>query len=105
MRYLIAILAVIVAFAGGIYIGAYPDTPIVGGLKDIVAPDRAQIPADQVQTLIENEYYRKIPDEKLTNSSISGMVKGLNDPYSHYFDAQQNKEFEEVITGSFTGVG
>jgi carboxyl-terminal processing protease len=105
MRYLTAILAVLVAFAGGIYIGANPNTPVLGSLKDVVAPDRAQIPADQVQTLIENEYYRKVPDTKLTDSSISGMVKGLNDPYSHYFDAQQNKEFEQAISGSFTGVG
>lgn len=105
MRYLIAILAVFAAFVGGIYIGAYPNTPIVGSLKDLVAPDRAEIPADQVQTLIENEFYRKIPDSKLTDGSINGMVKSLKDPFSHYFDAEQNKEFEQVISGSYTGVG
>jgi carboxyl-terminal processing protease len=105
MRYLIAILAVFVAFVGGVYIGANPDTPVLGSLKDIIAPDQAQIAPDQVQTLIEDEYYRKIPDSKLTNGSINGMVKSLNDPYSHYFDAEQNKEFEQVITGSYTGVG
>jgi carboxyl-terminal processing protease len=74
-------------------------------LKDIFAPERAQIPADQVQSLIEDEYYRKVPATKLSNGSISGMVKSLNDPYSHFFDAEQNKAFEEVISGSYTGVG
>lgn len=105
MRTLIAILAVIAAFVGGIYIGAYPNTPIVGGLKDIVAPDRAEIPTDEVQSLIENEFYRKVPDSKLTNGSINGMVKSLNDKFSHYFDPEQNKEFEQAISGSYTGVG
>ncbi|MBJ7354790.1 MAG: S41 family peptidase [Thermoleophilaceae bacterium] len=105
MRTLIAILALLAAFACGIYIGAYPNTPIVGGLKDIVAPDRAEISTDEVQTLIENEYYRKVPDSKLTNGSINGMVKSLDDKFSHYFDPEQNKDFEQAISGSFTGVG
>jgi carboxyl-terminal processing protease len=105
MRYLIAILSLFLALVAGIYIGANPDTPVVGGLKDIFAPERAQIPADQVQSLIEDEYYRKVPETKLSNGSISGMVKSLNDPYSHFFDAEQNKAFEEVISGSYTGVG
>jgi carboxyl-terminal processing protease len=105
MRYLIVILALVAAFVGGIYIGAYPDTPVVGSLKDLVAPDRAKIPSDQVQSLIEHEYYRKVPDAKLTDGSISGMIKSLNDPFSHYFNARQNKEFEQVISGSYTGVG
>lgn len=105
MRYLIATLALVAALCAGIYIGAYPDTPVVGGLKGVVAPDRAEIQSDQVQTLIENDYYRKIPESRLTNGSIAGMIKSLNDPYSHYFDPQQNKAFEQVISGSYTGVG
>jgi len=105
MRTLITILAVFTALVGGIYIGANPNTPVLGGLKDLVAPDKAEIPADEVQTLIENEFYRKVSDEKLTNGSISGMVKTLNDKFSHYYDPEQNKEFAQAISGSYTGVG
>ncbi|MFT4048776.1 MAG: S41 family peptidase [Solirubrobacterales bacterium] len=105
MRYLIAILALVAALFAGIYIGAYPDTPVVGGLKGVIAPDRAEIPVDQVQNLIENDFYRKVPDSKVTNGSISGMIESLNDPYSHYFDPEQNKAFEQSINGSYTGVG
>ncbi|MGH2958255.1 MAG: S41 family peptidase, partial [Solirubrobacterales bacterium] len=105
MRTLITILAIFTALVGGIYIGANPNTPVLGGLKDIVAPDQAEIETDQVQTLIENEFYRKVPEERLTNGSISGMVKSLNDQFSHYFDPDQNKEFAQAISGSYTGVG
>lgn len=105
MRTLITILAVFTALAAGIYIGANPNTPVIGGLKDVVAPDQAEIPAGQAQTLIENEFYRKLSDEKLTNGSIDGMVKSLNDQFSHYFDPEQNKEFAQAISGSYTGVG
>lgn len=105
MRYLIAILALITALAAGIYIGANPNTPIVGGLKDIVAPDQAEISTDQVQSLIEDEYYRKIPESTITNGSIGGMVESLDDKFSHYFNPEQNKAFEQAISGSYTGVG
>ena len=97
MRFLISILALIAALAVGIYIGANPNTPVVGGLKDVVAPDKTEISTDQVQTLIENEFYRKIPDSRVTNGSINGMVKSLNDRFSHYFDPEQNKAFEQAI--------
>lgn len=105
MRFLISILALIAALAVGIYIGANPNTPVVGGLKDVVAPDKTEISTDQVQTLIENEFYRKIPDSRVTNGSINGMVKSLNDRFSHYFDPEQNKAFEQAISGSYSGVG
>lgn len=105
MRPLITVFALIAALCAGIFIGARPDTPVVGGLKDVVAPDRVTIPEDQVQTLIEQDYIRKVSDQTLTNGSISGMVRSLNDPFSHYFDPQQNKAFEQMITGSYSGVG
>ena len=105
MRYVIAVLALLAALAAGIYIGANPDTPVVGGLKGVVAPEKSTISTKQVQSLIEQDYYKKIPGQTLTNGSINGMVKSLNDPYSHYFDPQQNKEFEQVISGKYSGVG
>ncbi len=105
MRYLIGILALVCALAVGIYIGAHPETPVLGALKDVVAPDQAEIETDQAQTLIEQEFYRKVPESKLTNGSINGMVKSLNDKWSHYFDPEQNKAFEQAISGSYTGVG
>lgn len=105
MRYLIAILALVTALAAGIYIGANPNTPVVGGLKDLVAPDQVEISTDQVQSLIENEFYKKVPDSRVTNGSINGMVESLDDKFSHYFDPEQNKAFEQAISGQYSGVG
>ena len=105
MRTAIAILAAFTAFVGGVYVGAYPDTPVVGGLKEVIAPDRATIGTEQVQDLIEQDFYRKVPDAKLTDGSINGMVESLNDRFSHYFDPEQNKAFEQATTGRYTGVG
>jgi carboxyl-terminal processing protease len=105
MRIFLTGLAVLTALVAGIYIGANPDTPVVGVLKTIVAPDKAQISADQARDLIRDEYIRKVPGSTLTDGSISGMVKALKDPYTHYFDPQQNKMFEQVMSGKYSGVG
>lgn len=105
MRVTIAILALVAALAAGVYIGANPDTPVVGAIKDVIAPDRAEIPTDQARSLIENEYYRKVDGAKLTNGEIGGMIKSLKDPYSHYFDPKQNKAFEQAMSGKYSGVG
>ncbi|MGB1583702.1 MAG: S41 family peptidase [Solirubrobacterales bacterium] len=105
MRTLIAVLAVFTALLTGVYIGAYPETPVVGGLKELIAPDKVSIPTDQVQSLIENDFYRKVPEAELTDSSINGMVEELNDPYSHYFNPEENKAFAQAISGRYTGVG
>lgn len=105
MRLAITIFAVFTALVAGVYIGAYPETPVVGGLKDLIAPDRAEIPTDQVQELIEDDFYRPVSEGKLTDGSIDGMVKKLNDPYSHYFDPEQNKAFAEAVSGRYFGVG
>lgn len=105
MRYLIAVLALITALAAGIYIGAHPNTPVVGGLKDLVAPDYAEISTNEVQSLIENDFYRKVPESRVSNGSINGMVGSLDDKFSNYFDPAQNKAFAQAISGQYTGVG
>lgn len=105
MRFIAATLALAVALIVGIQIGADPGMPVLGGLKEIVAPDRATIPAAQAQDVIESDFYREVPQSKLTDGSINGMVKVLRDPYSHYFDKKENEHFEEIISGSYSGVG
>jgi carboxyl-terminal processing protease len=105
MRVLIVILAIFTALCAGVYVGANPDTPVLGGLKELIAPDKVTIPTEQVQDLIQQDYYRKVPGSKLTDGSISGMVKSLNDPFSHYFNPQQNKQFELAVSGRYSGVG
>ncbi|MBI5310942.1 MAG: S41 family peptidase [Actinobacteria bacterium] len=105
MRVTIVILALVAALAAGVYVGANPNTPVVGVLKDVIAPDKTEISSEQAKQLIENEFYRKVDGEKLTDGELSGMVKSLKDPYSHYFNPDQNKAFAQSISGKYSGVG
>lgn len=105
MRVTIVIFGLVAALLAGVYIGANPNTPVVGTLKDAVSPDKTEISTEQARELIETEFYRQVDAGKLTDGELSGMVKSLKDPYSHYFNSEQNKAFEQAISGKYSGVG
>lgn len=46
-----------------------------------------------------------ITDEVLVQGAIKGLVDSLDDPYSVYFDKEENEVFREAIDGNFEGVG
>jgi carboxyl-terminal processing protease len=63
-----------------------------------------------VRTLVDihrqvaNRYVEEVPAEKLRQGAIDGMLEQL-DPYSVYVPPQQRKAFDQMIDGSFEGVG
>lgn len=60
-----------------------------------------------------NEVYRalkanfdgELDTQKLTDGLKQGMVKAAGDPYTEYLTAQQYKDFNSQLNGSFTGIG
>src|SRR5699024_10453449 len=55
-------------------------------------------------TLTEN-YYEEVDKDALIESSIEGMVEGLDDPYCEYMNKDEKAEYQESITGDFEGIG
>jgi carboxyl-terminal processing protease len=58
------------------------------------------------QTIHEN-YLREAsttPQKKLYGA-IGGLVQSLGDPYSEFFNPQDNNQFQQNITGNFGGIG
>jgi carboxyl-terminal processing protease len=47
----------------------------------------------------------KLDAQKLFYGSIKGMLEATGDPYTNFFDPEENKKFNEDITGSFEGIG
>ncbi|WP_245541954.1 S41 family peptidase [Salinicoccus albus] len=58
-----------------------------------------------VYDTITSDYYQDVDNEELINSSIEGMVEGLDDPYSEYMTNDETSQFEESVTGDFEGIG
>ncbi|MBF9298686.1 S41 family peptidase [Mammaliicoccus sciuri] len=54
---------------------------------------------------INNDYYKDVDDDKLTQGAIDGMIKSLDDPYSEYISAKDTTSYNEEISGDFVGIG
>lgn len=54
--------------------------------------------------IVKSYYVEPIPDQKLFENAIRGMLSGL-DPHSDYLDAEDLKELQGMTTGEFSGIG
>jgi carboxyl-terminal processing protease len=53
----------------------------------------------------ENHVSQTVDEVDLFYGSISGMVRGLGDPYSVFFPPVEAKEFADDLSGEFEGIG
>ncbi len=58
-----------------------------------------------VYDTLTSEYYTDVDRDALIESSIEGMVEGLDDPYSEYMNKDETAQFQESVTGDFEGIG
>ncbi|HEX2766477.1 MAG TPA: S41 family peptidase [Candidatus Limnocylindria bacterium] len=60
----------------------------------------------EVYADIKSEYVDEVPDEKLAEGAVRGMVEyGLEDPYSGYLTPEQYTSAQDDLSGSFSGIG
>ena len=95
-------------FVLGLWLGGHPGN-LPGPLEDVFVDETASL-SGEAADLIEDNYYRSVPRERLNDGSVSGMVDALSrrngeDRFSHYFDPEQAEILREQTEGRFTGVG
>ncbi|TKJ47550.1 peptidase S41 [Candidatus Aerophobetes bacterium Ae_b3a] len=54
---------------------------------------------------IQNEYIEKVEPSQLMQGAIKGMIESLEDPYSHWMNAEVYEEMKQEKEGEFGGVG
>jgi carboxyl-terminal processing protease len=100
-------VVLLVVLAAGLWIGGHP-AKMPPALRDLFVDDSAGLTAEASE-LIEDNYYREVPQDSLINSSLQGMVRGLRqryrDRFSEYFSAEMLARFTEEIEGRFSGIG
>jgi carboxyl-terminal processing protease len=47
----------------------------------------------------------KINAQKMVYGAINGMLRATGDPYSYFFDPEENSAFSQDLEGSFDGIG
>ena len=105
----IAALAVAMALVlcAGIWLGGHP-AKLPEFLREHLVGDTAGLNLEATE-LIEDNYYRPVGPDELTNASLQGMVRELRlrhgDRFSDYFSPEAQQQFSEEISGHFSGVG
>jgi carboxyl-terminal processing protease len=104
----VALAAVLLAvLAAGLWVGGHP-SHMPPFLREAFVDESAGLTAEAGE-LIEDDYYRPVSQEELTDSSLRGMVRGLrrhySDRFSEYFSPEALARFNEEIEGRFSGVG
>jgi carboxyl-terminal processing protease len=99
----IALASALAALVAGLWLGGHPDV-LPDGLRGAFVEDDRALQAEVLET-IEDNYYKPVKEEDLKNASLKGIVRSLNDQFSHYFTPSETERFEESVSGKFEGVG
>lgn len=102
-----------VVFSAGAYFGVKNRSEIEK-VTSIANKEPKQVVTDadfepfwKAWNLINEKYPQStgVSDQERVWGAISGMVASLNDPYTTFFPPEENKSFNEQISGEFGGVG
>lgn len=60
---------------------------------------------EEVYDLINDSYYKDVDKKAIIEGAINGMLEALNDPHTSYFNKAETDNFNEVMNGSYEGIG
>ena len=114
---LLVILVVLTTFVMGFFIGrqtgqrdTVPDgegqVTGVGEVPDYLSEDvDFGLFWDTWNHVKDNYYQQPVSDIELFYGALHGLLSGVDDPYSVFFDPEETQVFNEELEGSFQGVG
>jgi carboxyl-terminal processing protease len=100
---LAALLVLLATLALGMWIGGH-SAGLPAPLRDFARGEDAAV-VDAAMEKIEADYYRPVSKSKLADEAVRGMVEGLGDRFSAYFDEKEFARFKEISDARFSGVG
>jgi carboxyl-terminal processing protease len=100
------LLLLIAAFLLGLLSTRLSDEPSSTGLADRLRDhDRPAVALNQVRQELASAYYRPVPERVLYESTISGILRELGDPYTDYLTPAEYGALRNRTARSYTGVG
>jgi carboxyl-terminal processing protease len=99
------LLVLVLGFVAGVYTDqAFPEWVPYFGHRSVSGVDLSEL--QQAVRLIQADYVDgNIDTKKLSHSSVQGLVTGLGDPFSAYFDPDQYKRLQASYQGRYSGIG
>jgi carboxyl-terminal processing protease len=102
-----AVIAVlIVTFVAGVFVDqAFPEYLPYFGHRSVGSVDLTEL--QQAIRLVQADYVDagKVDSSKLSHSTVQGLIAGLGDPFSAYFDPAAYKRLQESYQGNYSGIG
>ena len=102
-KLLLTIAAIVGALCVGLFLGGNPKY-LPEELRDIFVEDERAIRAE-ILDAIEDSFYKEVDEDELNQASYKGIVRELDDRFSHYFTPEEAKLFNQSVSGRFEGVG
>ena len=103
VQLVLTISAILFALCLGLFLGGNPKY-LPTEIADIFVEDHRAIRAEILDE-IEDGYYKEVDEDELDQASYRGIVRRLEDRFSHYFTPEEAKLFNQAVQGSFEGVG
>jgi carboxyl-terminal processing protease len=102
-KLLLTVAAVVGALCAGLFLGGNPRY-LPTELRDIFVEEDRAVRAE-ILDAIDDSFYKEVDEDELDQASYRGMVRQLDDPFSHYFTPDEADVFNESVSGRFEGVG
>jgi carboxyl-terminal processing protease len=94
----------LVALVLGIFLGGHPSA-LPGFVRNALVSDSQGRLYDEAIDDIERDYFRKVDQNQLLDTSLSAAVDSLHDQFSRYLSPHDYVGFNEQTTGRFVGIG
>jgi carboxyl-terminal processing protease len=99
--------ALIAVLCAGMWLGGHP-AHLPQFLQNAFVDESTTLGGEAAE-VIDANYWRAVPRDRINDASLNGMVSMLrhryHDRFSHYFNPRDLKRFDESLAGSFSGVG
>ena len=82
----------------GIWLGGHPSVLPAPLRAGVFESRRSDIATEQALNILTSRYFRSLKRSTLVDLALSGMVAGLEDPYSHYLDPSSYQSRNEPET-------
>ncbi len=95
----------------GMYLG-YTDRPAVDSIVGIENKEDSNVTADfdifwKTWKILNDKSIiaKDVSDQDKVWGAVKGLTSAYNDPYTEFYNPKETKQFDEAITGEFSGVG
>ncbi|HSD79308.1 MAG TPA: PDZ domain-containing protein, partial [Solirubrobacteraceae bacterium] len=96
---------VLVVLALGVWLGGRHPGWLPGPVRSALVGDDSTRVVDEAIGDIHDTYYREIPEDRLADDAIAGVVGKLQDRFSSYFTPAEYRRFKEAQNSEFSGIG